>query len=153
MKNNIAMRKEAVSPVIGVILMVVMAVVLAAVVYLWVIGFIGGGVKETPTVTLVQAKSSSQYNITITHVSRACSVDDIKFFIVDEEGKTKRSGNLADDDIYGSTGNLSFLDMNQDGKLSVNDYFIIKGEYAKTGYGLRLMYPSTGNIMGEIKLY
>ena len=152
MKNNIVTEKEAVSPVIGVILMVVMAVVIAAVVYLWIVGIIGGGVKETPTVNLVQTKSSGQYNITVKKVSRVCSVDDVKFFILDEEEKTIKSGNLTDNDIYGSNGELSFLDKEPYGKLSVGDSFIIKGEYAKQGYRFRLKYSLTGGIMDEIKL-
>ena len=146
------MEKDAVSPVVGVILMVMITVVLAAVFYLWVIGIIGGGVKETPTVNLVQAKSSGQYNITVTHISRTCSVDDVKFFIVNENGKTIKSGNLTDNDIYGSNGELSFSDKEPSGKLSVGDSFIIKGEYAKPDYTFRLTYSLTGNIMGEIKL-
>ena len=152
MKNNIVTEKEAVSPVIGVILMVVMAVVIAAVVYLWIVGIIGGGVKETPTVNLVQTKSSGQYNITVKKVSRVCSVDDVKFFILDEEEKTIKSGNLTDNDIYGSNGELSFSDKEPSGKLSVGDSFIIKGEYAKQGYRFRLKYSLTGGIMDEIKL-
>ncbi|MDI6856610.1 MAG: type IV pilin N-terminal domain-containing protein, partial [Candidatus Thermoplasmatota archaeon] len=43
--------KEAVSPVIGVILMVAITVVLAAVLYVWVSGFMGGG-AQTPTISL-----------------------------------------------------------------------------------------------------
>ena len=42
--------KEAVSPVIAVILMVAITVVLAATVYVWVSGF-GAGGEETPTIT------------------------------------------------------------------------------------------------------
>jgi FlaG/FlaF family flagellin (archaellin) len=152
MKNNIVMKKDAVSPVIGVILMVVISVVLAAVFYLWVIGLIGGGVKETPKVNLVQTKSGSQYNIIVKYVSRTCSVHDIKFFILDKEGKTIKGGNLTDNDIYGSKADLSFSDKEPSGKLSVGDSFIIKGEYAKPDYKFRLTYSLTGNIMDEIKL-
>lgn len=43
--------EEAVSPVIGVILMVAITVVLAAVVYALVTG-LGGGAEETPTVAM-----------------------------------------------------------------------------------------------------
>ncbi|MDI6916803.1 MAG: type IV pilin N-terminal domain-containing protein [Thermoplasmatales archaeon] len=145
------MKKDAVSPVIGVILMLTITVILAAVFYLWVIGFIGGGVKETPTVKLIQAKSGNQYNITVTQVSRICSVDDVNFFVLNKEGEAVRSGYVSD--IYGyAEGNVSFMDVNKDEKLSVNDYFIIKGEYATSEYTFRLTYSLTGNIMGEIKL-
>lgn len=151
MKNNIITEREAVSPVIGVILMVAITVVLAAVFYLWVIGFIGGGSKETPKVTLSVEKDNGDYIVTMLSVSGTVSVYDAKIFIADETGKTVKSGRVSDS--YGSAeDDVSFLDMNKDEKLSVDDYFIIKGEYAKLGYTFRLIYSLTGNIMGEIPL-
>ena len=151
MKNNIVTEKEAVSPVIGVILMVVMAVVIAAVVYLWIVGIIGGGVKETPGVELSVKKENGNYTVTILKASGEVSVYDVNFFIADKNGKTVKNGRVSE--IYGDAeGNISFFDLNKDEKISVNDYFIIKGEYAKQDYGFRLMYSLTGGIMGEIKL-
>ena len=157
MKISTPIGKEAVSPVIGVILMVMITVVLAAVFYLWVIGFIGGGAKETPKVTFSVKEENGNYTVTVLSVSRGVSVYDANFFITDSTGKTVKdkdgSGYLSE--IYGkdltvTKGNISFLDKNKDEKLSVDDYFIIK---AKNEYHVfRLTYISTGNIMGEIKL-
>lgn len=143
------MKKEAVSPVIGVILMVVMAVVIAAVVYLWVIGFVGGGVKETPKVTFNVKEENGNYTVTILKASREVSVYDANFFIMDKDGKTVKSGDLSD--IYGcAEGSVSFLDINMNEKISVNDYFVIQ---AKSEYRVfRLIYIPTGGIMGEIPL-
>jgi len=153
MKNNIVTEKQAVSPVIGIILMVAITVVIAAVFYLWVIGFIGGGVKETPRVELSVKKENGNYTVTILKASREVSVYDVNFFIADETGKTKKIDKDKVNEIYGyAEGNVSFFDLNKDEKISVNDYFIIKGECAEPDYVFRLMYPLTGGIMGEIKL-
>lgn len=147
------LEKQAVSPVIGIILMVALTVIIAAVVYLWVIGFIGGGVKETPTVELSVKGKSGNYTVTILKASREVSVYDVTFFIADETGKTIKSDKDKVNEIYGcAEGDVSFMDINKDEKISVDDYFIVKGEYAKPGYIFRLMYPLTGSIMGEITL-
>ena len=145
------MKKDAVSPVIGVILMLTITVILAAVFYLWVIGIIGGGAKETPRVELSVKKENGNYTVTVLKASREVSVYDVNFFIADKNGKTVKNGRVSE--IYGDAeGNISFFDLNKDEKISVNDYFIIKGEYAKQDYTFRLTYSLTGNIMGEIKL-
>jgi len=145
------MKKDAVSPVVGVILMVMITVVLAAVFYLWVIGIIGGGVKETPRVELSVKKENGNYTVTILKASGEVSVYDVNFFIADKTGKTVKNGRVSE--IYGDAeGNASFFDLNKNEKISVDDYFIIKGEYAKPDYTFRLTYSLTGNIMGEIKL-
>ena len=55
--------KEAVSPVIAVILMVAITVVLAATVYVWVGGF-GGGGAQAITLTISQTAAASGNNVT-----------------------------------------------------------------------------------------
>jgi len=145
------MKNDAVSPVIGVILMLTITVILAAVFYLWVIGFIGGGVKETPKVEFSVKEKNGNYTVIVLKASREASVYDANFFIADKTGKTVKNGRVSE--IYGDAeGNTSFFDLNKNEKISVDDYFIIKGEYAKSGYTFRLTYFLTGNIMGEIKL-
>ena len=120
MKNNIVTEKQAVSPVIGIILMVAITVVIAAVFYLWVIGFIGGGVKETPRVELSVKKENGNYTVTILKASREVSVYDVNFFIADKTGKTVKNGRVSE--IYGDAGgNASFFDLNKNEKISVDD--------------------------------
>ena len=57
--------KEAVSAVIGVILMVAITVAIAATVYLYVSGFFGGGLSNTPTVGLSAEPSGTVCTINV----------------------------------------------------------------------------------------
>ncbi|HEY3420584.1 MAG TPA: type IV pilin N-terminal domain-containing protein [Methanomassiliicoccales archaeon] len=71
MKKMWKMRKDksAVSPVIATILMVAITVVLAAVLYVMVMGF-GTGGGSTPTASMTATKTSSLvYNVTVQSVS------------------------------------------------------------------------------------
>jgi flagellin-like protein len=56
---------EAVSAVIGVILMVAITVAIAATVYLYVSGFFGGGIASTPTVGMSAEPSGSNCVVTL----------------------------------------------------------------------------------------
>jgi len=60
-KNN-----KAVSPVIATILMVAITVVLAAVLYVMVMGFGGGGSPEAPTVSLSKMTTATGVDVVIT---------------------------------------------------------------------------------------
>jgi len=70
MKKIWAMRKNdsAVSPVIATILMVAITVVLAAVLYVMVLG-IGGGSTDTTIVTMTKSSTATQYIFTVNSVS------------------------------------------------------------------------------------
>jgi flagellin-like protein len=70
MKKLWKMRKDAVSPVIATILMVAITVVLAAVLYVMVMGFGGQGGQETPTITMTYQKTASDtYTFTVVGVT------------------------------------------------------------------------------------
>jgi archaeal type IV pilus assembly protein PilA len=70
------MKKDAVSPVIATILMVAITVVLAAVLYVMVMGFGGQGGQETPTITMTYQKNTgSNYTFTVVGVT----ANDIKW--------------------------------------------------------------------------
>ena len=56
---------EAVSAVIGVILMVAITVAIAATVYLYISGFFGGGLSNTPTVGMSAEPSGTSCAITL----------------------------------------------------------------------------------------
>jgi flagellin-like protein len=60
--------EEAVSPVIATILMVAITVVLAAVLYVMVLG-IGGGSTDTTIVTMTKSSTAAQYIYTVNSVS------------------------------------------------------------------------------------
>jgi len=70
MKKMWKLNNKAVSPVIVTILMVAITVVLAAVLYVMVMGFGGGGADETPTGSLTyNNEGAGVYNVTISSIS------------------------------------------------------------------------------------
>jgi flagellin-like protein len=79
MKKLWKMKKDAVSPVIATILMVAITVVLAAVLYVMVMGFGGQGGQETPTITMTYQKNAGapagNYTFTVVGVT----ANDIKW--------------------------------------------------------------------------
>ena len=93
--------KEAVSPVIGVILMVAITVILAAVVYLWVLTLMPTG-KGTPTVSYTIGSythgSDTGFTVTIESVNIKHSVVSIKYVLLDKDGGVVESGYV--DKIY-----------------------------------------------------
>ncbi len=142
--------KSAVSPIIGVLLLIVITMVIAAAVYLWVSNLLGGGAKTTPTVKMTAERADKNYTVIIDYVSRAVDIDAVRFYIL-EGGKTIASGSPAT--VFGNlTGNIGFIDMNYRKDISVDDIFIIRGEYAKSGNTIQLKYISTGDLMGEVTL-
>ncbi|MCU0862127.1 MAG: type IV pilin N-terminal domain-containing protein [Methanomassiliicoccales archaeon] len=65
-------KKDGVSPVIATILMVAITVVLAAVLYVMVMGFGGGQSGQTPTVTMTYQKTGSgAYAFTVAGVTKS----------------------------------------------------------------------------------
>jgi flagellin-like protein len=84
MKKTWAIRKDAegVSPVIATILMVAITVVLAAVLYVMVLGF-GGTSTQTPTSSLTKSTVSSGVKLTFAPVSVDTQWDDITLLLSD----------------------------------------------------------------------
>ncbi|MEW6069145.1 MAG: archaellin/type IV pilin N-terminal domain-containing protein [Candidatus Thermoplasmatota archaeon] len=147
--------KEAISPVIGVILMVVITVILAAVVYLWVAGFFGVG-KLTPVcspVTEGTGVAGYTYAIRIADASPPAGVKAVRYFLQDSGGiqivydGNAISGNVSD--IYSKDVNgIKFQDNDMDGKISAGDVFLLKSPPAQGGHRLLLKYiPSDGQVM------
>lgn len=146
-KNGTA---EAVSPVIGVILLIVITIIIAAFVYLWVAGLFGGGVKSTPKVEMRVDKENNEYTINVTYISRSVDWDKVQVFLL-KEGVSKKSGLVSDFEIYGNITEeceLAFIDEDLDSCLSVGDYFRVRGDYDM----LRLVHIPTNGMMGEIRL-
>lgn len=74
-KEKLAKARDAVSPVIAVILMVAITVVLAATVYVWVSDF-GGDVTPAPKITFQQNKEAK--TLTIYHADSGATWENIK---------------------------------------------------------------------------
>lgn len=143
--------KEAVSPVIGVILMVAITVILAAVVYIWVVGFIGGG-KSTPTVsmTVMSGVGGDKYIVKIASTSTSESVKGFDLTI-------QRGGvpilTLDLDSIYSkNVSGIQFSDNDANGRLNGGDALVLcKGsgtnEY-KEADEIVLTYTPSGSRAG-----
>ena len=138
--------KEAVSPVIGVILMVAITVLLAAVVYIWVIGLIPGG-KTTPVTTYSVGATDEGYKVTINSASDTISVKGVKCYVTNPGGSTTA---VTVDEIYTNyVEGVQFIDNNVDGRLSAGDMFKINkaDSGATSGDKLVLTSTSTGEII------
>ncbi|MEW6069747.1 MAG: archaellin/type IV pilin N-terminal domain-containing protein [Candidatus Thermoplasmatota archaeon] len=155
--------KEAVSPVIGVILMVAITVVLAAVLYVWVSGFMGGGGAMTPVGALATpalGAGGCHYNITVNSVSPATDPAKIKWYVLDSAKITKFSGTLSEGTalpaIPASGVNVLYRDNDGNDKLSTADVIQIgfnssaaANNRVATGDWFRLGYIDTGGTIAE----
>jgi flagellin-like protein len=99
--------KEAVSAVIGVILMVAITVAIAATVYVYVSGMLGGGPSASATVSMVQ--TSNYISIQNVDSQTPIDIDDVSPSIVNVNG------------VNVSDANISLVDIDNDGFLSGGD--------------------------------
>jgi len=167
MKKYWAIRKdaEAVSPVIATILMVAITVVLAAVLYVMVLGF-GGTSVTTPTATYSKSPISLGEQVNIVSITRAdVAWDQIKVQFSD--GDLFWEWSTATDDLnggiaitmnygaYAPTGGvnayLNVTDVGGNGYVSGSDYFRVTvsgGLVSGTAYTAVLIYTETGEKIG-----
>lgn len=174
--------QEAVSPVIGVILMVAITVVLAAILYVWASSFVGTA-KSTPRAEATMTNYDNDYQFTFTSVSKKVAVFDITVQIIDPNGQTIRQYRL--EEIYGLRNDriagqyvnphwrITFLDndyeMDGAGYLSAQDQIVIRGSqnvddapwgpneqpvpiFGTSGYGFKLQFEPTGASIIEKKI-
>jgi archaeal type IV pilus assembly protein PilA len=116
MMKKIWKNRSGVSPVIATILMVAITVVLAAVLYVMVMGF-GGSTPQAPAATLTKSGSDK----VIVNINPATDRDDMKFSLA---GGTP----VAMSGTAGTGSNtVTFVDLGGDGKVTSGDYFQING--------------------------
>jgi flagellin-like protein len=152
--------EEAVSPVIAVILMVAITVVMAAVLYAWLGGIIGGSPKSPPTGSMmVSSDGASDWTVTIIKMNPTVSVNSVHWFLLDMSDMTKIDGMVSD--IYGFKGGegeaVIYVDNDFDAKVSPGDHFqIFAGEdgtsleqYSDLSeYSFRMKFDPTGDTIG-----
>jgi len=171
MKKIWAVRKdsEAVSPVIATILMVAITVVLAAVLYVMVLGF-GGTQNTTPTATYSKSPILNGQQINIVSITRAdVSWDLIKVQLTDGTNFAEWDLDAADLDggsavtaNYSTKATMTPLevcllvtDVGGNGLLSGTDYFKVFTYGGATGfsngvtYTAVLIYTETGEKIGN----
>lgn len=156
MKKIWKIRKDtkAVSPVIATILMVAITVVLAAVLYVMVMGF-GGGQTSTPTAAFATPERNSQYNYTITiaSISESKPLSEFKLSI-STTNSVWTSNALSGTGTLSGTGDVltdyvGFVDIGADEKLGAGDYFVI--DFSSSGtYTVSLLWIDNDGASHQI---
>jgi len=100
---------DAVSPVIGVILMVAITVILAAVIGAFVLGF-GGGGPSAPSVTWDTEATNGGNNVTFNHGGGDTVSDASSVLSINGEGATAGEENFSSTDL--TTGDYVTEDVN-----------------------------------------
>jgi flagellin-like protein len=143
---------EAVSPVIATILMVAITVVLAAVLYVMVMGF-GGGTTNTPTGAFTgtpQSVTATSYKLTFGVVSPETKFTDCKVTIT--IGATQATAQaitgspLAVNTFTTPAATVTWTDLGGDGKISVGDRLVIAGVGITSGVTctVTIIFSTTG---------
>jgi flagellin-like protein len=170
MKKTWAVRKdsEAVSPVIATILMVAITVVLAAVLYVMVLGF-GGTSTTTPTATYSKTAIVGGQQINVVSITRSdVSWDLIKVQVsdgtafaewdtvaADLDGGSALTMNYTTKPLGSLTVCLHVTDVGGNGLLSGTDYFKVFTYGGATAfangqtYTAVLIYTETGEKIGN----
>ena len=126
--------RSAVSPVIATILMVAITVVLAAVLYVMVMGYRGN--DTTPVGALTYDRTTDGYTISLSSISRAdVLVADTKFLITPASGIARTDGlaigesltPLFNGALYVTSGDYATITILNEGT------YIISLQYAPTG--------------------
>jgi flagellin-like protein len=131
--------EEAVSAVIGVILMVAITVAIAATVYVYVSGMIGGTTSTTPTIAM---------NI----FSRDDGQDQITWHVTQVEGEPVSDDAYSWNLLYANNGTnvtgatLTFSDNNGDGYINSGDTFLVDAGRDGT-FVLTITDSATGKLL------
>jgi flagellin-like protein len=158
---------EAVSPVIATILMVAITVVLAAVLYVMVLGF-GGTSTQTPAATYQKNTIANGQKITIVSITKTdVPWDDVKIQVSDgtniaQWSPTKAFQSSTVGHNYSTQTTLTGLtvcvwitDVSGNGYVSGTDYFTVftyggaTGFSSGTQYSAVLLYEPSGERCGQ----
>jgi len=129
--------REAVSPVIAIILMVAITIVLAGVLWLWVSGLVDTGKGDTTFDGIVDVVPDTRtvnkdYVLKVETVTSRndISVEDLRFTLFSADRRDMSNGQHRVSNVYGKPIDdqtfISFRDGDHDGKLSIGDRFVIK---------------------------
>ncbi|MCK5291669.1 MAG: type IV pilin N-terminal domain-containing protein [Thermoplasmata archaeon] len=151
-KSFIRKDEEGVSPVIATILMVAITVVLAAVLYIMVIGLAPtGSVIPTGTWGAKTPISNSAYNIDFGKVNPEPKPVDLELLLIrngTDEGKYSFNGNndglLTHADGV-DVGTLTYSDLADNQKVNIGDQLKMTNLYPNSDYTLKMIWTSSGD--------
>ena len=134
---------QAVSAVIGVILMVAITVAIAATVYVYVSGMIGGTSESTPSIAF--AKDNAKDKIYVTSAATGIAWSDISIKMDNatanatmNETDYHTASDFTSADHFGATGNVE-----------AGDYIKIKATSADGDVEITLRYDPTNSLIGS----
>ncbi len=152
-KSFIRKDEEGVSPVIATILMVAITVVLAAVLYIMVIGLApSGSVIPTGTWGKKTPVSNTAYDVDFGRVNPDPKPVDLEIILLRNgtfEGKYSFSNN--DDGVLtlapGSTdvGTITYVDLADNQKVNIGDKLKMTNLYPDSSYDLVMIWSATGD--------
>mgnify|MGYP006284954071 CR=1 FL=1 len=128
--------EEAVSAVIGVILMVAITVAIAATVYVYVSGMIGGGGQQTPTIAFTV--DSGNDKMIVASADAATNWDDIN--ITTSPSHTWNLTHNGGSTTHGTDNETT------DADVTAGDYILISGDDGNVQVTVR--YDPTNSLIG-----
>jgi len=151
MKKMWKKNTKAVSPVIATILMVAITVVLAAVLYVMVMGFGGGGSNETPSGSLTYTTTADGYRVTLASISKSdVPITNVKWLVDGlplSDEQIEKNVTWAGGPGYVRAG--SFLNITTDSSKSSNEGAI----YLDSGsHIIALLYTETNNNIATLTI-
>ncbi len=136
---EIRRKKEGVSPVIATILMVAITVVLAAVLYVMVMGF-GGGNQSTPTASVTNVRNvAGNYTCTV----QSISANTVKFADTLIVVTPSAGANYNHQIVPGVVGSTT---------VGAGDYFYVGGLTSGTLYTITVKYVPTNNAIATFQI-
>ena len=144
--------RSGVSPVIATILMVAITVVLAAVLYVMVMGLGGGTIDPVASLSASTTSGDLEEQVEIASISKAAYLNEMKAsFVI---GGTVYSATVAAD-MTSALGmpsgySVTFVDIAGDGKVSTGDYFLVVSPSANIDIAINLLYGEDAASIGSI---
>lgn len=161
MKKMWKLNNKAVSPVIATILMVAITVVLAAVLYVMVMGFGGDGGNETPSgsFTMVEKVGLTE-KVVFGQITPDTNITELKIIV--ESGASTVTFTVS----YSTAGaqvwvpistlcEVEYVDLAGDNKIGVGDYLLISNPTPTSpltagSYTVSMIFTETGDLIDDI---
>lgn len=145
-------RNDAVSTVVAVVLLVAMTVLLAAIIYMWVASY--GSSKSPPRVYGELSFPTPDTCKIYLKTNDKGSLEDLKY-LLQKNSTTFESGKLSE--VYNQNlsvrGNVSFVDMDNDGFLSDGDSVLVKKQDdTASAYTFKLIFVPTSDTILSMDL-
>ncbi len=148
--------EKAVSPIIGAILIIAITILLAGTVFVWVGGYLDTTKTAIPSLAAeVETDAEADaYKVVVTGVDGPVpTITSVHYQLQTADGEPLNAPTPVSEIYWRSqiSHNVTFFDLDRNGRIDTNDYFLIHRDHAPGG-SLLLTFPSTGDIVLGITL-